>query len=289
MITLNLRNTSKVLLLSLAGLVAASSLLAPVLGQGRSPEELLRQAKVSIFDERWEDALELLQEVQACCPSSSQASPARFYQARVLDSMGRRVEALEGYSSFLEQSSGSKALEKEARLAVIKLSARLWQEGKRQFIGNTTRALGSSDPDLRLLAGVQLSYLESKELHERAIPVLQEIARDADNVEMQNQATLALLRIDPKLLRVEKQGRGPAPEKQAQRLHISILVNNEESFSLTLPASLIRLVFSSLPDSAKQELEEKGIDARNLLEQLREAGEVLEIKSDSETLRLWVD
>lgn len=289
MIKLQRWNSRKVLLISVAGLIAAVIVFSPLQGQGKSPEELLRQAKVSIFDERWQDALALLQEIQACCPSSSQASPARFYQARVLDSMGRRVEALESYSAFLNQSSHSKALEKEAQLAVVKLSARLWQEGQRQFIGNTTRALNSPDPDLRLLAGVQLSYLHSKELQDRAVPVLQKMARDSDNAEMQNQATLALLRIDPKLLQTDKKGQRAESDKRVQRLHISVTTGGTETFSLALPASLIRLVFSSLSDGAKRELEQKGIDANNLLEQLREAGEVLEIKGDSETLRLWVE
>jgi hypothetical protein len=120
---------------------------------------------------------------------------------------------------------------------------------------------------------------------------------ESPDPEIQNQAALALLRIDPMILderpgkgRKGSPEKGKGGEKSARKfLRMSIVDEGTESFRFSLPLSLARMLFSSLPEAARESLEEEGINPENLLEELEKADEMLEIKSGDQVFRLWVE
>jgi len=119
--------------------------------------------------------------------------------------------------------------------------------------------------------------------------------------EIQNQAALALLRIDPKILdertgkgvstgRTTQQNQGKSAKKSTRKfLRLSIIQEGSESFRFSLPLSLARMLFSSLPNEARESLLEEGINPENILKELEKADEMLEIKTGDQVFRIWVE
>lgn len=278
-----MRRLSTIMYLLLFG----QALFWPTLA-AQSVEELMRSAKLAIFDQRWQDALITLRRVQSQHPRSPSAPQSRFYEARVLENLGDDEQALRTYESFLAEAPGDSTLKKEARSSVVQLAAQLYQAGNSQYIDRTIAALDTADQELKFLAAVQLSYVRDPALFRKAIPVLQEARDQRENTEIQNQAALALLRIDPKLLETTEKRAGS--EKGRKTLNLAILTDGEESFRLSFPLSLARLLFSALPDDAKQDLQEEGLNPENILNQLESGSEIIEVRSaDNEVLRLWIE
>jgi tetratricopeptide (TPR) repeat protein len=264
------------------------TILWPTAVAAQSAEELMRTAKLAIFDQKWEDALTTLHRVQSEYPDNPAALQSRFYEARVLENLGREEQAIRTYEAFLGEVPQESTLAREASSSVVKLSTRLYRAGNTRYIDRTIGALNSSDSELRFLAAVQLSYIRDPAVYRKAIPVLQKARENGYSAEIQNQATLALLRIDPKLLEA---GEKPANSDSERRtLNVAILVDGEETFSLSFPLSLARMLFSALPDDAKEDLQEEGLNPENILKQLETVGEIIEVRSsDGEVFRLWVE
>ena len=264
------------------------TILWPSAVAAQSAEELMRNAKLAIFDQKWEAALTTLRRVQSEHPRSPAALQSRFYEARVLENLGNEEQAIRTYEAFLEETPQGSTLARDARSSVVQLSTRLYRAGNTQYIDRTIGALDSADKELRFLAAVQLSYIRDPAVFRKAIPILQEAREHGYNAEIQNQATLALLRIDPQLLEA---GEKPATSEGARRtLKVAILVDGEETFSLSFPLSLARMLFSALPDDAKEDLKEEGLNPENILKQLQTVGEIIEVRSsDGEVFRLWIE
>jgi tetratricopeptide (TPR) repeat protein len=267
-------------------------LLQPMLWPGtvaaQSAEELMRSAKLAIFDQNWQDALATLRRVQSEHPRSPLALQSQFYEARVLENLGNEEQAIRTYEEFIEESPQNSTLTREARSSIVKLSTRLYRAGNIRYIDRTIEALDSTDQELRFLAAVQLSYIRDPAVNRKAVPILQTARNRRGSAEVENQATLALLRIDPKLLET---GEKPAPPDKGRRtLSVAILVDGEETFKLSFPLSLARMLFSALPDDAKEDLNEEGLNPENILQQLESGNEIIEVRtSDGEVFRLWIE
>lgn len=264
------------------------ALLWPVTVEAQSAEELMRTAKLAIFDQNWQDALTTLRRLQSEYPRSPVALQSQFYEARVLENLGNEEQAIRTYEEFLSDSSQDSTLARDARSSIVKLSTRLYRAGNTRYIDRTIEALNSPDQELRFLAAVQLSYIRDPDINRKAVPILQAARSRRGSAEVENQATLALLRIDPKLLEA---GEKPAPPDKGRRtLSVAILVDGEETFKLSFPLSLARMLFSALPDDAKEDLNEEGLNPENILQQLESGNEIIEVRSsDGEVFRLWIE
>ncbi len=260
----------------------------PAAVAAQSAEELMRNAKLAIFDQKWGDALTTLRRVQSEHPGNKAALQSQFYEARVLENLGNEEEAIRTYEAFLGEVPQDSTLAREARSSIVQLSTRLYRAGNTQYIDRTIGALDSADKELRFLAAVQLSYIRDPAVFRKAIPVLQVAREEGPSAEIQNQAALALLRIDPKLLEAGEQ---PAGSNRGRKtLKLAILVDGEETFSLSFPLSLARMLFAALPEDAKEDLREEGLNPENILKQLETAGEIIEVRSsDNEVFRLWIE
>jgi tetratricopeptide (TPR) repeat protein len=247
-------------------------------------EELLKQAKLAMFDENWSEALSHLNRLEDVYPSSEVFGQSTFYRARVLEKMGQRVSALHTLERFLELSGQPEALVSEARFSLVRLSVELSRRGNQAFLDRIRDGLGSSEPELQFYTAVQISFMSQEKLRKLAIPVLQQMRRQSNDAEIRNQATLALLRIDPKLLESDR-----SPPQGKRSLKVSIVEDGDEVFRISLPFSLARMLFSALPEDVKNRLLEEGINPENLLRQLETAGTVLEFKSEYEWVKIWIE
>ena len=265
------------------------AILWPVAVAAQSAEELMRNAKLAIFDQQWQDALTTLRKVQSEHPRSPAALQSRFYEARVLENLGSEEQAIRTYEAFLGETPQDSTLAREARSSIVQLSTQLYRAGNTQYIDRTIAALDSPNKELRFLAAVQLSYIRDEPaVVRKAVPILQAARGYGHNAEIQNQAALALLRIDPKLLEA---GETPAGSDRGRKtLNVAILVDGEETFKLSFPLSLARMLFNALPNDAKEDLKEEGLNPENILKQLETAGEIIEVRSaDNEVFRLWIE
>ncbi|UCF36690.1 MAG: hypothetical protein JSU96_18045 [Acidobacteriota bacterium] len=258
--------------------------LSPTLAS--SAENLFQDAKLAMFDQRWEYALDRLDELQRDYPKSGLIPQSHFYQARALEKLGRKEPSLLRYESFLSLGPSITALETEAKYSVARLSCELYEAGNRAYIDRAYSALEDPNSELRLVAAVQLSYVSDSRVNRRAVPILQESVSNSRDSEVQNQATLALLRIDPKLLG-EDRSKGSAANS-SKRLHVVISEGGAESFKMSLPLSLTQLLISALPDEAKEHLRAKGLNPDNLLDELSKADEILEVRDGETSIKIWV-
>ena len=256
-----------------------------------SADDLLQEAKLAMFDGRWSEALEKLRSLRTD-PTANEPlrTNALFYEARALEKLNRRDEALPIYEAFLSRNQTESALSHEARFSTVRLAVELYRSGNRRFVDRAVGALTSQDKSLRLMAAIQLSYVADHRLKRMAVPILLDAIEDSADPEALNQATLALLRIDPTLLE-KKDGRqeNQPGRSQGRSLHVTFQGPGGESFRLNLPVSLARLVLTSLPDEARASLEEKGVQLDKLVEELSLSVEVVEIKTEDGLVRIWID
>jgi hypothetical protein len=258
--------------------------LFPLLAQG-DDAALLRQAKISMFDQQWESALNGLRELQSRFPNSALIPQALFYEALALEKSARKEPAILKYRQFLNRAGNLTALKENARRSMVELSVQLYREGNRQHIQQALDAVKGPDSSLRNFAAIQLSYISDAEIAEQAVPALRQIAETTDDPELRNQATLALLRINPSLLRPEPS----RPTPPGKLLRLQIIEGEGTRVEMNFPLSLAQLLINALPENARLQLREKGIEADSLMRDLQRSGNVLDIQADSTRIRIWIE
>ena len=79
---------------------------------------------------------------------------------------------------------------------------------------------------------------------------------------------------------------------QALSIAIAMTTPNQPTVSINVPVGLAEFAFKSLPDDAKRELKDKGYDADNFWERLKELGptEFLTVEGkDGERVQIWLE
>ncbi|HSR66770.1 MAG TPA: hypothetical protein VLU25_02420 [Acidobacteriota bacterium] len=271
-------------LLLTAALVCA---LAASAAAQSDADQLLLEIKVALFDQNWEEALGKARRLQRDFPDDRRKAHAIYYEADALQGLERRAESLRRFEAA-RQAGLNDTLEEQARLSIIDLAVELWQQGDTDYIGRALDELGKDNRRTRYYAALRLSYVDDKSVASRAVPVLREILEKEADEDLRNRATLALLRIDPRL---SPSNSGSSAGTQGRRLRIKIEADGEEVVSLSLPLSLARALFQAIPRDAKDELERNGIgDAEKLLEELLESKtNVLEFRSSDRYFRIWIE
>jgi hypothetical protein len=274
-----------------AWLVLLASLSTPAAAQRRDAE-VLRNAKALYFDRQYAEARELWRSVDE---SGSGDASLRYWIAKCSEQLGERERALGEYAEFLARGSGETLLVEEAKTSRIGIAARLYEFGRKQHLRILEQGLRDPGRTVRYYAGLQLSRLGS-DVGRPAIPVLEEILAEETDPDLVDRARLALLRLDPGALsRDAGRGARESPRGAAGvrwvRLQIHEDGAREPTVSLSLPVALAELLFKSLPDDAKRDLEREGIDADNFWDRLHRVGptSIIEIQGDGSRIRLWLE
>lgn len=265
-------------------------LLAPAVARPQADTETLRKAKTLFFDREYEEAREAWQQVRA----DGESEAARYWIARCSEKLGESERALEEYGAYLDSHPSDRMLREEARTSRVALAAKLYKRGRTRHLEIISRGLDDPNRTVRYFAALQMASL-GPEVGRPAIPVLQDILRKESDKDLVERAKLALLRLDrDALAEVTPSPRSKGSEPTAGWIRVRIWEKGAKKpqLSLNLPVFLADMVFSSLPDEARDELRQEGFDATSFWERLKQSGptDIFTVEGDDGTrIQVWIE
>lgn len=276
----------------MALVIAAATIIAGFAQAGKD-QALFNDAKILIFDKKWDEARGAFQRVIREYPSSPIVPQAYYYIARCFQFQGRQEDALQQYESFLKRYPNEPFLPAEARNAIVELAATLHEKGNHAYRDRLVSSLSDPDKAVRYFAAIRSSQLKDRYLASMAVPVLKEIAGKESEQDLVDRARIALLRLEPEALPP------PAPEskKRAARgdtkmFHLVVSRKGvaEPIVELNIPISLAQMAVSALDESAKREMRKRGIDVDNIWEELNRLGHtnILTFRDGENLIKLWI-
>jgi len=255
------------------------------------PDEILFQsAKILIFDERWEEAQEKLEELIENYPSSKLYSQAIFYRAKSLsEQKGKEVKTLKAYQDYLELRHKNKSLAEESEISIMQLAYELYRRGRKPYLKEIEKRLDSSSKVIKYFAAIKLSFVEDKKIASKGIPVLKQIIKKEKDAELRDRARIALLRVDPDALKDLKD-----EEYEERMLILKLRVysrdEKEPEFSLNIPWALADLALSALSEEDKENLRQEGYDLDKIIDRLiKERGEIIRVVTKTKIFKIWIE
>jgi len=253
-------------------------------------KELFQEAKIYLFDKKWKDAQEKLEELLRRYPKSRLYSLALFYKAKCLqEQRGKEEEALRVYEDYTELEDRNKNLAEEAEISIIDLAYDLYNRKKKSFSREIENRLSSLNKVIKYYAAVKLSYVKDKKVASKGIPVLKKIIDVEKDDELRDRARIALLRIDPDALKEFEEERY---ERRAVIFKIRVYekATDRTKFSLNIPWALVDLVFGAIPEEEKTLIKGKGYDLDRIRDELMsEVGHILMIEGETTIIKMWID
>jgi hypothetical protein len=271
------------------GILLLASLLLQAYAQAQPDEKLFQEAKILIFDKEWKDAQEKLEDLLEKYPDSSWYSQAVFYRAKCLKEQRRKkLEALKAFRDYIKRRDRSKSLAEDSELSIIDLAYELYKDGKRSYLAEIEKRLSSSNRVVRYFAAIKLSQVKEKKVASRAVPVLKEIIKKEKDDELRDRAKIALLRVDPGVLKDLEEER---PVRKAKLLKIRVWKDGELTLKINIPWALADLALGSIEDEEKASLKKEGYDLDTIMKTLAEAGEIIYIENKEEgtIIKIWIE
>jgi hypothetical protein len=271
------------------GILLLASLLLQAYAQAQPDERLFQQAKVLIFDKEWKEAQEKLEELLDRYPDSPWYSQAVFYRAKCLkEQKGKKLEALKAFRDYLKRRDRSKSLTEDSELSIIDLAYELYKDGKRSYLTEIEKRLSSSNKVVRYFAAIKLSQVEEKKVASRAVPVLKEIIKKEKDDELRDRAKIALLRVDPGVLKDLEEER---PVRKARLLKIRVWKDGELTLRINIPWALADLALGSIEEEEKAALKKEGYDLDTIMKTLAEGGTIIYIedKEEGTIIKIWIE
>ncbi len=281
---------SKMLVLALSALLASGLFLQAYAGVS-DDVRLFQEAKILIFDKKWDQAQEKLDRILNSYPESPLYAQALFYKATCLkEQEGKEEEALETYRSYLVRKDKTAGLSEESESAIIELSFRLYEKtGKKSFLKEIERRLYRENRTVRYYAASMLSKVKDKKYAEIAVPVLKEIIATESDEDLRDRARIYLLRISPKAYR-EMEREPSAKRPRMLNIRVQNRWKNIPEFSFSIPWSLADLALSAVPAKAREELAQEGYNLDKIIREITQyKGRVLEIKTKNSVIKIWIN
>ncbi|MGD8537887.1 MAG: hypothetical protein PVI66_04125 [Candidatus Aminicenantes bacterium] len=266
----------------------SSSLLA--FAQDDPDEKLFQDAKILIFDKKWEDAQEKLEELIEDYPESPLYSQAVFYLGKSLQEQpGEEVKAIKVYKDYIGLDEPNERLVEESEVSIIELSFKLYDKGKKSYLKEIERRLASPNRVIKYMAAFKLSRARDKKTAKKGLPVLMEILEEEQDDELKDRAKIAVLRVDPDALKDFEEERY---ERRAKILHIRAYEKDGKTakLSLDIPWALADLALAAIPEEEKESIRNEGYDLDKIIRELTEyKGNIIEIKSEDSIIKIWID
>lgn len=274
---------------AILGVIFMASFLLQANAQKVEPDEkLFQEAKILLFDKKWDEAKEKLDELLDRFPESPLYSQAIFYRAKCLEGQeAKKLEALENYQRYIRLKKRNQSLTEEAEISIIDLSFKLYEKGKRAFLKEIEKRLSHSNKVIRYYAAFKLSYAKDKKIAEAGIPILKEIVRKETDDELRDRAKIAILRVDPNALKDFEEERY---ERRAMILKIRVYKNGKQQVSINIPWALADLALSAIEEKDRAVLKKKGYDLDRIIKELTEfKGNIIEIEDQGTIIKIWID
>ena len=271
------------------GIFWIMSVFFPAYAHMQSDEELFQEAKILIFDKKWENAQEKLEELLEDFPDSPLHSQALFYLGRTLENQkGKEKDAISIFKKYILRSDSNEVLTQEAETSIIKLSFVLYEKGRTSYLKEIKTRLYRPNRIVRYYAAIRLSYLEDKREASEAIPILKKILEEEEDEELKDKAKIALLRIDSDYFQDYEEKRD---ERRLMLMKFKVISKRtgEETFSLSIPWALADLALANIPEDAKAELRKEGYDLDRILKEIIEGGRIIEIETKETIIKIWID
>ena len=258
--------------------------------QTRPDEILFQSAKILIFDEKWEEAQEKLEELIESYPGSKLYSQAHFYRAKCLsEQKGRETEALKAYQSFLKLKDKNRSLIEESEISVMQLAYGLYERGRKSYLKEIEERIDSPSKVIRYFAAIKLSFVENKRIASKGIPVLKQIIKKEKDAELRDRARIALLRIDPDALK-DLEDEEYEERMLILKLRVYSRGEKEPEFSLNIPWALADLALSALSEEDKENLRQEGYDLDKIIDRLiKERGEIIRVVTKTKIFKIWIE
>lgn len=252
-----------------------------------SDKDIFDKARLAYLDEQWEQALNKLDRLIETFPDSSYYPQVLFYKGKCYEKKKMPQRALDNFKEFLVVSQNEVLIE-QADVSIIDMNFALYEKtGDKNHLEEIVRYLKSKNEVLRYYAAIILSRVKDKASANKAVPILKRaVARESDQ-DLVDRAKLALMRIDPGHLKELSK-----PKKLSALMLVIQSVDKKtkiESFLLKFPFALAGLAMDSLPEDAKEKLEEKGYDLDEIINTIVEKGEILKIESESAIFKIWIE
>jgi len=226
-------------------------------------QELFNQAKILIFDKKWEEARQVFDRVAREFPASPLVPQAFYFSARCLQLQGRQEEALRAYETFQRKYPSEPIFGPEARSSIVELAATLHEKGNPLYKDRLAAALSDPNKDVRYFAAIRASGLGDAGLNAMVSPVLKDIVRHEAERDLVDRARIALLRLDQKALapaaeappakgKAEPRRERPSAQPGDNRMfHLVVHRRGVEApiIELNLPFSLAELAIAALDES----------------------------------------
>jgi len=256
-------------------------------------DRLFREARILIFDEEWEEALEKLEGLLEEYPESPLFAKAIFNKAICLKELeGNEVEALQTYKEYLRINGRDRNLTEEAETSIIDLALQLFEKGRVFYLREVEDRLLSENGVIRYYAAFELSYIEDKDIAVRAVPILQRILQEEKDDRLRDRAMICLLRIDPELVKDLKEEEPHEFNVRVLKFSVHKIGKKEPEFFISIPWPLADLIFSIIPEQSRNSMKKQGVDIDRIVADLTKLkGKVFEIRDDEEgiLIKIWLE
>lgn len=272
------------------GIILTSLLCLQARAQAPADEKLFQEAKILLFDEKWEQAREKLENLLANYPRSSLTSQAVFYRAKCLGKQkGKEKNALKAYEEYLRLQDKNKSFFEEAETSIIELSFELSVRGEKPYLDEIEERLRSSNRVIRYYAAFKLSQVKDRSVAERAVPMLKQIIEEEKDADLKDRAKIALLRVSPSALRQVEQEREKGSAK-VLKIRVQVKGEKEPEVSINIPWALADLALRAIPEKDRAALRYEGYDLDKIVDQLtRTKGSIIEIRDKDRIIKIWID
>jgi tetratricopeptide (TPR) repeat protein len=250
-------------------------------------KEIFDKVKLALFDQEWDLALKELNRLTEMYPNSTNNPQVLFYKAKCYEEKKIFREALKNFAAYLGVSR-NEDLKEEATRIIVDLNFNLYEKtDNKKHLDEIVRYLKSKNKVVRYYAAIMLSKVKDKSIAHKAVPTLKRIIANESDQDLVERAKIALMRIDPGLLK------DLSKPRKLSDLVLVIKATNKKTkrvtFSLSIPFAFAKLAMDNLPEDAREALEEEGYDLDAIINTIVEKGEILKIESETSIFKIWIE
>lgn len=271
------------------GIIWLGFLCLQASSQALPDEKLFQEAKILIFDEKWEAAQAKLDELLKDYPNSSLAPQAIFYRAKCLGKQkGREKDALKAYENYLELRDKNRSFREESETSIIELAYDLFAKGEKSSLSKIEERLQSRNRVVSYYAAFKLSQVKDKSVASKTIPLLKQIIEEEKDSDLRDRARIALMRISPDSLKSveDREERG---EARVLKIRVIIKGQKEPVLSINIPWALADLALQAIPEEDRESLRKEGYDLDRIIDRLTKMKAAIEIETKDKIIKIWID